>query len=261
MAHSEKRAIIDQIFKRFKPEDLQKMILRFDNDEVKKVSGSSFRNQFDATKFDTSKKLPKSVCDAGFFIVHLGQGRHALVKGEGYHKFEGVNTVKEWKIKKSVIENISESEAQSASTAFNNKIIHDFLFSNVNKDIQLHTARRARTSYDFIINGIKLRAEALQIEMDGIYESEEEKTIAAIEVKNQEHEDFEIRQLYSTMRYFEDRRGSEVPADYNFRILFMVRIKNEKENKFKIYEYNFSDKNDPNSIKFIKAIQYNIIKE
>ena len=260
---SNKRKVIDIIFKELREKYPNSKVLKFHNEKVKEVSsreGIKFRNQFDATKFDTKKLLPESLREAEFFIVHLGGGHHAFVKGEGYHKFEKIKTIKEWKAGKSVIDPISESESQSASTAFNDKIIHDFLFDDKNKALELHTARRARVSYEFVINGIPLKADKLQIEIDGIYESQENEIIATIEVKNQEHEDFEIRQLFSTMKYFEKMMGWKIKNEkYKFRYLFMKRIRKNNKDRFRIYEYDFPDKMNPNSIRFLKAAQYDII--
>ncbi len=259
---SNKRKVIDTIFQRLRNKYPNQKVLRFDNDEVKEVSGSSFRNQFDATKFDSEKHLPSLLRKDGFFIVHLGKGNHAFVKGKGFHKFEEIKTIKEWKIGKTYMDKISKSEAQSASTAFNDNIIHDFLFENTNEDLKLHTARRASTSYDFVVDGIPLRTETkLQIELDGIYESEKHKTIACVEVKNQDHEDFEIRQLFSSMKYFEKLRGWQIPEDYNIRLIFMKRIKTKNKDTFKLYEYKFVDKMNPNSIEFVKATQYDIYQD
>jgi len=133
---SKKRIVIDTIFKELKEKYPKAKVLKFHNRQVKEVSsreGIKFGNQFDATKFDSKRLLPASVQKDGFFIVHLGQGHHAFVKGDGYHKFEKIKTIKEWTIKKSIIDEISQSEAQSASTAFNDKMIHDFLFDDKKK--------------------------------------------------------------------------------------------------------------------------------
>ena len=61
------------------------------------------------------------------------------------------------------------------------------------------------------------------------------------------------------MKYFEKFKGWKIPRDYQIRLLFIVRKKDEKEDQFKIYEYDFIDKMNPNSIKLLKAIQYDII--
>ena len=146
---SVKRDVIHTIFTKLKSENPNRKSYEFNNEKVKAISGTTFMNQFDATKFDSSKLLPEILKNEGFFIVHLGKGKHAFVKGEGYHKFEKISDIKKWKITKSVIDNISDSEAQSASTAYNEGIIQDFLFGDKNKKLKVHTARRSRTSYNF----------------------------------------------------------------------------------------------------------------
>lgn len=257
MEVGEKRKVLDEIFQELKKKDPKGNILKFHNNLVKKISSDKFRNQFDVTKCDTPDLLPKSVVNAGYFIVHLGNGNHVFVKGEGYHKFEKINEIKKWKVKKSVIDDISESEAQSASTAFSNHIIHDFLFADKDIDLTLHTARRARVSYKFKVNGEWLDAQALQIEFDGIYESTDKETIATIEVKNKDNSSFEIRQLFSAMKYCE----AKIPKNYKIRLLFLVRNKTKKDDVFNLYEYRFKDKDELTSIEFVRAKSYQIEKE
>jgi hypothetical protein len=99
-----------------------------------------------------------------------------------------------------VFNKIGKSEASTVSDAYNTKIIHDFIFGDIKKELFVHTARRSKTSFDLEFNGEILKAENLQIEIDGFYESED--TIVCVEAKNVEHDNFEIRQVHSTMIYF-----------------------------------------------------------
>lgn len=255
---SKKRDAINIIFDRLYAQNPNATIYKFDNDEVKRVTGTSFKNQFDATKFECSKNLPSSLKEHGFIIVHLGSGDHAFVKGEGFHKFEKITDVMDWKIPFSYVDKFSESEAQASSTAFNSKIISDFLLGDTKKEIMIHTARRAKLNgFDFKIGSNLLHANVLQIEMDGIYETKD--TIATVEVKNVEHEDFEIRQLFVAMKYFEKLKEiGKVPKEIKVKHLFMIRINKKKLNYFKLYEYMFTDKENPNSIRIVKCKQYTI---
>ena len=256
METGEKRKILDEIFQTLKKENPGSNVLKFHNNLVKKISGDRFRNQFDVTKCDTPKLLSRSLADAGFFIVHLGGGYHAFVKGEGYHNFEEIKETRNVKIDPSVIDKISKSEAQSASTAFNDHIIHDFLFGKEDVDLKIHTARRARVSYDFKVNGESLEAKALQIEFDGIYESSDEETIATIEVKNKDNDCFEIRQLFSAMKYCKQK----IPSNFKVRLLFLVRMRSSKKDTFNLYEYRFKDEEELTSIEFVRAVSY-LVKE
>lgn len=258
MGKSNKRDAIDKIFEMCFSKDKVSPILKFDNAQVKSVTGVSFSNQFDATKFDSYNKLPPSLQKNGYFIVHLGKGNHAFVKGQGFHKLEKINDVVDWKLGKSYMDSISDSEAQSVSTAFNDKIIHDFLFNNKNEKLLLHTARRSKLSYSMKINGETLKTDKLQIELDGVYENQN--TLAAVEVKNLDNGEFEIRQLFSSMKYFKNLKEiGKLPKSFNVRLVFMVRER-KKGNYYKLYEYEFEDEENPNSIDLVKSKQYNIIQ-
>ena len=90
------------------------------------------------------------------------------------------------------------------------------------KDLKVHTARRSKVSFSFKVNSSKLHADKQQIEIDGIFETKSG-MIVTVEAKNVEHEDFEIRQLFSIKKYFD-----------------------------------IMDNEDINSIKFIQVVQYNI---
>ncbi|MBS3056604.1 MAG: hypothetical protein J4473_04175 [Candidatus Aenigmarchaeota archaeon] len=88
--------------------------------------------------------------------------------------------------------------------------------------MKVHTARRSKVSFSFKVNSSKLHADKQQIEIDGIFETKSG-MIVTVEAKNVEHEDFEIRQLFSIKKYFD-----------------------------------IMDNEDINSIKFIQVVQYNI---
>jgi hypothetical protein len=255
MAESKKRKSIRLIFEDLQKKNPHSNKLVFSNEIVKKVTGDvKFSNQFDATKFESYEKLPDCLRENGFFIIHLGKGRHVFIKGNGYHNFEPIKETKEWKTRKSLIGELGKSEASTMSELYNSKIIHDFLYGKSNVDIQVHTARRTRTSYDVIVSNEKLHADKQQIEIDGIFETEE--IIAAVEVKNVDLKDFEIRQLFNILKYFEEKK---LPPKYKLRIIFIVRIKNKEKNIFRLYEYEFLDKERLDSIKLVRNMQYNIV--
>ncbi len=254
MTESKKRESIRLIFEDLKKKNPNEDKLIFSNEIVKKVTGDvKFSNQFDATKFESKEKLPECLRKNGFFIIHLGKGRHAFVKGDGYHNFEPIKEIKEWKTRKTLIGELGKSEASTMSELYNSKIIHDFLYGRKDVDMQVHTARRTRTSYDVMVGNEKLHADKQQIEIDGIFETEE--IIAAIEVKNVDHKDFEIRQLFNIMKYFEEKK---LPSGYKLRIIFVVKVREKGENFFRLYEYEFTDKERLDSIKLVRNVQYDI---
>ncbi len=57
----------------------------------------------------------------GIFLVHLGRGNHAFVRGNGYHYFEPVQEVKSWNPSESVVSLLGTSEANVVSTIYEYK--------------------------------------------------------------------------------------------------------------------------------------------
>ncbi|MCI5968308.1 type II restriction enzyme [Helicobacter sp.] len=75
----------------------------FDNNLVKEVSKQyGFGNPFDATKLDSSEKLPQSFINENICILHLGSGYHQFIKGidKLYHPFEALQKRISWQYKK-----------------------------------------------------------------------------------------------------------------------------------------------------------------
>lgn len=253
---SKKRNSINILFDNLRKKNPKAKVIEFTNKELKTVTqNTQFMNQFDATKFDSSDLLPERLKENGFFIVHLGKGKHAFVKGEGYHKFEKITKIKNIVASKSVIDVIGSSEAGAVSFIYNEGIIHDFLGV---KDLKVHTARRSKVSFSFKVNGSKLHADKQQIEIDGIFETKDG-MIVTVEAKNVEHVDFEIRQLFSIKKYFDIlMEKGVIPKNTNLRLLFLVRLTNKEQNLCRLYEYKFTDNEDINSIKFVQAVQYNV---
>jgi len=244
---SKKRNSINILFNKLYEKSQKAKVIEFTNTELKTVTqDTKFMNQFDATKFDSSELLPESLKKNGYFIVHLGKGKHAFVNGEGYHKFEKITEIKNIDVTKSVIDDVGNSEAGAISFIYNEGIIQDFLGV---KDLKVHTARRSKVSFSFKVNGSNLHADKQQIEIDGIFETKDG-MIVTVEAKNVEHADFEIRQLFSIKKYFDMlmERG-DIPNGTNLRLLFLVRLRNEKQNLCRLYEYKFTDDEDINSIK------------
>ena len=160
---SKKRESIDRLFIQKHTENPKSKVIKFSNIELKKVTQDvGFMNQFDATKFDSSDKLPNTLKKHGYFIVHLGKGNHAFVKGDGYHKFERIQTHKSMNVEKGIIDKIGDSEAGAVSFIYNEGIIQDFL-GEIN--IKIHNARRSKVSFDFKIGNETLHADKQQIEM------------------------------------------------------------------------------------------------
>jgi len=251
---SKKRDSIETLFSRLYAKNPNKKVIQFSNTELKEITqDTKFMNQFDAVKFDSATKLPNKLREKGYFIVHLGKGNHAFVKGEGYHKLEKITNIKKVDADEGLLDKIGESEAGAISYIYNTGIIQDFLGT---EKLKIQTARRSKVSFAFKVNGSKLFATAQQIEIDGMFETDDG-TIVGVEAKNEYYGDFEIRQLFNIEKYFEMLiKEGKLPKNTKIRLLFIVKLREKKHNIFKIYEYRFTNKEDINSIKFVRAVEY-----
>lgn len=257
---NKKQQVIREIFEEKREQYTKSEVIPFDNNKVKEVSTKvGFKNQFDATKFDTHDLLPDCLKQEGYFITHLGNGNHAFIKGIGYHYFEPIQKRKIWNLSKSIISILGSSEADIISTIYNKKIIHDFLFNDSNIDLEIHTSRRSKIPCEFWVGNHKLCASNLQVEIDSLFEGSD--TIASGEVKNNNYTNFEIRQIYSSMRYLNRfYKMGDIPKKYKLSHLFIQRERKKKNKSiYCIYEYEFKDWKRMDSIKLVKNIQYDIV--
>jgi len=75
------------------------------------------------TKIDDLSKLPSGIVNEGYFIAHLGSGKHAFVRNVNdiYHAFEKIEKGEsiEWHYKPSILNDFSVSEASILSLVNN----------------------------------------------------------------------------------------------------------------------------------------------
>jgi hypothetical protein len=146
-----KKEIIAEIFARCK----EKGNFVFDNDFVKEtlIKAGSSTNPYDMTKVDDISKLPQSVIDAGYTIIHLGEGRHKFLKclDALYHAFETIDSeeIVAWPYRPSILNDFSISESSILSLVNNHRILHDFLYQDFSAAPKMYNSeRKTRVVYD-----------------------------------------------------------------------------------------------------------------
>lgn len=232
----------------------------FDNALVKRITGSEFGNQFDLTKFPSSSKLPAALKESDCFPIHLGEGRHQMVRGisNGYHTFEPIlgGAMRSWEYVRSILDGSDSSEAGALSLAFNQQILVHFLFGDRVIVPKIHLPRRTKHSFQYHIADQQILATNLQIEMD--LTVEHNGIIAIFEAKNDDKDemtDFAVYQLYHPFRYYVDRM-----QDGKYNGLKAVRTVYVKQvgSAVRLYEYRFAKKDDPTTIDLLKAAEYRL---
>ena len=122
----------------------------FHNDLVKEFCKKhKFGNPFDATKLDSSEKLPRFFRENDICLLHLGSGNHKFIKGINklYHAFEPIQETIKWKYKKSLLNEYNDSESNILSVANNQRILHDFVFGADLEFENLDISKRPKTYF------------------------------------------------------------------------------------------------------------------
>ena len=254
---NKKKKVITEIFKICK----DKSYFTFDNKLVKQISEKySFKNPFDATKFDNINKLPDILIKEDFFIIHLGEGNHKFVKGtkKGYHKFEKIynKDVFEWKYRKSILNEYDTSESNIISVANNQRIIHDFLYADIVANPKVYNSKRTKISFSYNIGTEKIIVKNLQMEIDFIMELNN--IITIFEGKNRFVPDFAVYQIFIPSKYFTILKYKDKLSIDSINACYILREKQEGSSMLRLYQYIFENEEDMSSIKLIKNAQYNL---
>ena len=235
----------------------------FDNDLVKKsCKKHKFGNPFDATKLDSTEKLPKIMLKNDVFIMHIGSGKHKFVKGisKGYHAFEKIDkkNIIQWQYRKSILNEYDTSESNILSVASNQKIIHDFLYQDIVAFPKVYNARRTKTSFDYKVGKEKIEMNNLQMEID--LTMEYAGLVTVFEGKNNFPKDFAIYQIYHPFLYFSKlKKGNKLPIK-QISTCYILRKKINNKSILRLYNYTFKNENDISSIKLLKFAEYHLIK-
>lgn len=206
-----------------------------------------------ATKFDHRRNLPEIFKENKLSILPTSRGSYLIAQFEAYHDFEEKETeiIKiefPTHIESIDYENIT-SEAAALNCAYVSGILDDFIEDE--GILPTVAGRMSSDVFDFYINtysGSKFRVNVTnaQIEIDGGYEGFE--TLALIEAKNSLSDDFIIRQIYYPYRLWKDKVSKKVKP------IFMTY----SNGIFTLYEYEFQDHNDYNSLILVKQRRYTI---
>lgn len=255
---NKKKEVLTRLFRQCKEKD----DLTFHNNLVRDISKDvGFGNPHDVTKLDDTSKLPEILLKEDYFIVHLGKGYHQFVQGiaRGYHSFEPVANVRDWAYKKSILNETDTSESNVLSVASNQKIIHDFLYGGEQSSAKTYNSRRTKLSIDYRIGNHLIRTDKLQMEID--FTMEFDKNVTVFEAKNGFPKDFAVYQLFMPYRYYYSLKHDDNIPIGDINGCYLLREKDKKGASIvRAYLYTFDRYDDINSIRLLRATQYNLIQ-
>jgi hypothetical protein len=221
-----------------------------------KQSTRAFRNTVEREvrtlcKQDKRAERPQVFKDAGLFILPVKNGEYAIIKGEGFIDIPAINSepIKydsklEFHLDTAVIGN---SEMQHLDMAYASSIIRTFM----NDDSLVLTIRgRKRTpEFTFNVGEQKVRVESVQTEVDGGYEGRNK--VVLIEAKSENSKDTIIRQLFYPFKQWQLSTNKKVYT------LFFER--DFTEDLYNIWQFEFTDENNYNSINLVKSASYKLV--
>lgn len=235
--------------------------LAFNNTEVRAICDAvGFSNQFDVTKVDNSTGLPDQFVEDDVFIVHLGRdlqgrGHHQFASGiaNGYHHFEDIPDERkyQWRYRRSILNSINTSESNILSVAYNQRILHDFLYDDIAASPKVYGSNRTQISFQYRIGNTDVNASRLQVEID--FTMEYLGAITIFEAKNGEPADFNIFQLFNPFRYY-------LQATANLKVesiqcCYLLR----QGDRLRLYLYSFDDADNPGSIQLQRNAEYTLV--
>ncbi|MBI4722636.1 MAG: hypothetical protein HY769_06535 [Candidatus Stahlbacteria bacterium] len=202
-------------------------------------------------KQDSREDRPEVFIENGVFLLPVKNGQYAIVKGEGYIDIPVVNeTAKIYKSKldfKLDTSLIGNSEMQHLDFAYASSLVRTFL-----EDETLVLTIRGRKytpQFTFKIGKQQLTVESVQTEVDAGYEGRNQ--VALIEAKNSQTDNIIIRQLFYPFRQWTYHTTKKV------RTLFFEK----REQFYSLWQFEFNDINDYNSIQLSKSYRFEIIEK
>lgn len=205
-------------------------------------------------KQDSREDRPQIFVDKGLFILPKHNGAYYIIKGEGYMDIPDIATpIKEYKtqldfeLKSS---KAGDSEMQHLDFAYANSLIRTFM--NDPSLVLTIRGRKYTPEFSFVTNGFSLSVDSVQTEVDAGYEGRD--SIVLIEAKNSKTSNTVIRQLYYPYRQWRENTGKDVYP------VFFEKRKIGGENIYYIWQYEFTDPNNYDSIRLVKSDRYRIVK-
>ena len=215
-----------------------------------------FREPRLMTKFDHRVNLPAVFAENGLAILPVSRGDYVISSFAAYHDFEELSG----NVRRAFIPTALQSlaprflvnEATALNCAYNCGILNDFL-EEPGSLVPTVSGRMGSGGFSFRIDSalgpMPVEVRGSQIEIDASYEGS--RFLSLFEAKRDLAGDFLIRQLYYPFRVWSGRVTKPV------KTVFLVF----SNGTFYLYQYQFRDPGNYNSLELVKQKNYTIATE
>lgn len=243
--------------KLFEKHNILRCVEESDLYEITAKQINEFREARLMTKFDHRSNLPILFEENKLSILPITRGSYVIGNFEAYHDFESPVTEINKVVAPDYIQSIDFENITSEATAINVAYLSGILADFIGEETLLPTVdgRMGSDRFDFnIYNKVSSRLQNItvvnsQIEIDGGYEGFDSLTL--IEAKNSLSYDFLVRQLYYPFRLWQGKVRKQV------RSVFLTYT----NGVFNLYEYEFHEPNNYNSLVLVKQKNYTLEQE
>ncbi len=185
------------------------------------------------------------------FLLPIKNGEYAIVKGEGYIGIPEISdSVKIYPYKLNFhldTSSVGDSKMQHLDFAYAVSIIRTF----IEDDTLVLTirGRKYTPEFSFKVGNQKIEQKGVQTEVDAGYEGKSQ--VVLIEAKNSKTDNVIIRQRYYPFRQWSHHTQKKV------KTLFFEK----RGDNYLLWQFDFTDINDYNSIVLKKSCKYEIIEK
>lgn len=208
-------------------------------------------------KQDSRDERPLVFEERNLFILPVKNGIYTIVQGEGYIDIPPIQTgdVELYPSKLDfplIAAGVGDSEMQHLDYAYAASLLRHFM--NDSSLVLAIRGRKYTPSFTMNVNGHAITVEGVQTEIDAGYEGRDQ--IVLVEAKNSQSTNVIIRQLYYPFRQWSEHIQTSGTTK---------RVKNlffEKQGDlFCLWEFQFGDVMDYNSIELTRSQRYRIVTE
>ncbi len=201
-------------------------------------------------KQDTREGRPEIFIKNDLFLLPTNNGTYAIVKGEGYIDIPEIKTPIRIYNSKLDFEldtsKIGNSEMQHLDFAYASSLIRTFM-----EDPSLVLTIRGRKytpEFSFFVGKERIETKSIQTEVDAGYEGKDK--VVLIEAKNSSTKNTIIRQLYYPFRQWQEHTKKKV---------YTLFFEKSAEDIYSIWQFEFTNPEDYNSIKLVKSERFQIL--
>ncbi|MDJ0745743.1 MAG: hypothetical protein QNJ32_20600 [Xenococcaceae cyanobacterium MO_167.B27] len=199
-------------------------------------------------KQDPREKRPQVFIDNNLFLLPVRNGQYAIIKEEGYidiPKIDKSATIYNSQLDFTLdISLVGNSEMQHLDFAYASSLIRTFMDDNTL--VLTIRGRKYTPEFSFYVGKQKITAKSVQTEVDAGYEGK--KQVVLVEAKNQNTENIIIRQLFYPFKQWQLHTNQKV----------VTRFFEKNNDLYFLWQFNFEDADNYNSIKLVKNGCYKI---